>query len=731
VKQVLQNLQNGETIVADVPVPALKAGAALIQTAASLVSVGTERMLVSFAEKSLAGKARARPDLVRQMVDKARREGVITTLEAAFTRLDQPMVLGYSSAGTILAVGEGMSRFSVGERVACAGGNYAVHAEYALVPQNLMARIPDGVDFESAAFTTLASIALHGFRLSGCQVGERVAVIGLGLVGLLTCGIAAAAGCHVIGIDLDAQRVALAHLMGAETSVLRPEAEEACQYFSRGRGADSVLICADAASSDPVNLAGNIARERARVVAVGAVDLSLPRKVYYEKELFFVNSRSYGPGRYDPTYEEGGRDYPIGYVRWTEGRNLEAVLDMLATRRLNVAPLITHRFPIEQAPEAYQLLSGKRKEPFLGILLTYPQEGVTPPQVLAPRHIHPPLPSPAFQPVAVVKLGVLGAGNFASLVMLPAMRGVSQLEMAGICSASGVSAQHAARKYGFRFSAATEDEVIHSPEVNTVAVLTRHHLHTRQVVAALLAGKHVFCEKPLALTVEDLSKVQEALQASPGCLLTVGFNRRFSALAQEMRRFLHSRQEPLAVHYRVNAGYLPLQHWLHDVGQGGGRILGEGCHFVDFLIFLAGDVPLSVRAHNLPDGGKYNQDNVLLTFTFADGSLGTIAYLANGDKAFSKERVEVFCGGRVAVLDDFRTLETAYKGKRTLHRSWLRQDKGHHTEWLAFVQALTQSGTPPIPYKHIFGGVQATLAAVQALQTHSEVHIENAAPSQT
>ncbi|HSQ18703.1 MAG TPA: zinc-binding alcohol dehydrogenase, partial [Anaerolineales bacterium] len=370
-KQLLQNLKNGQTTIAEVPAPVLRPGAVLVRTAASLVSAGTERMVVEFAEKSLVGKARSRPDLVRQTIDKARREGLLTTLEAVFNRLDQPMALGYSSAGTVIAVGAGVQGFHPGDRVACAGGGYAVHAEIALVPQNLLAHLPDNVDFESGAFTTLGAIALHGFRLAESQLGERVGVIGLGLLGLLAVGIAQAAGCQVFGVDLDPARVALAEQMGAR-AVLRPQAEEAAQAFTHGRGLDAILICADTPSADPVELAGVIARDRAKVVAVGAVGLSLPRKIYYEKELSFINSRSYGPGRYDPAYEEKGQDYPPGYVRWTEGRNLQAFADLLASRRLDVTPLISHRFPIDQAPEAYELITGKRKEPFLGVLLTYP-----------------------------------------------------------------------------------------------------------------------------------------------------------------------------------------------------------------------------------------------------------------------------------------------------------------------------------------------------------------------
>jgi len=721
-KQLLQNLRTGETSIADVPLPTPKPGTALVQTAASLVSAGTERMLVEFAEKSLVGKARSRPDLVKQVLSKARREGLLTTVDAAFNRLDQPMPLGYSSAGTIVAVGAGLHGFKVGDRVACAGGGYAVHAEYALVPKKLLVRLPDEVDFESAAFATLGAIALHGFRLAQPQLGEYVAVIGLGLLGLLTVGIARAAGCQVFGVDLNPQRVDLALQTGAE-AVTRDQAEEAAMSWSRGRGADCVLICADTPSDDPVNLAGTIARDRANIVAVGAVGLNFPRALYFQKELSFVNSRSYGPGRYDPEYEEGGHDYPIGFVRWTEGRNLEAIIDLLAQNHLNVNPLITHRFPIDDAPEAYELITGKREEPFLGVLLTYPQ--VSSEALASDKSTAPASPDAGkfdTRKPDTVKLGVLGAGNFATAVMLPAIKQVKDVELVGIVSGSGLSAAHAAKKFGFRYAAESIDQILSASDINTIAILTRHDLHVEQVVACLQAGKHVFVEKPLALDLEQLAEIRSQLVAERP-LLTVGFNRRFAPLAQRMQTFLVDRHEPMVAHYRINAGYIPLTHWLHDPEIGGGRIIGEGCHFIDFLTFLVGESPVSVTAQGLPDAGTYREDNVVLDFTFADGSLGTVSYLANGDKAFPKERVEVFAGGRVAVLDDFRSLEMAHNGWHKTIRSRLRQDKGHKPEWDAFSKAIIQGEKAPIPYEQLFGVTKATFAAVEALRSGERKNI--------
>jgi predicted dehydrogenase len=718
-KQILQNMRDGKTIVVEVPIPTPRAGQALVQVSASLVSAGTERMLVEFGEKSLVGKARSRPDLVRQVLDKMRREGLVSTLQATFNRLDAPMSLGYSSAGTILALGPGMQGFRVGQRVACAGGGFAVHAEYNLVPRNLLTPLPDSVDFESAAFTTLGAIALHGFRLAETQVGERVAVIGLGLLGLLTVQIAAAAGCHVFGIDTNPQRVQLARqLLDARgLAVNRPEAIDGAQAFTSNRGFDSVIICADTPSNDPVELAGAIARDRAKIVATGAVGLSFPRKIYFEKELSFVNSRSYGPGRYDLNYEENGQDYPIGYVRWTEGRNFQTIVELLQSGKLQVAPLITHRFPVEQAPEAYELITGKKKAPFLAVLLCYPVKEVdhTSPSIIRFNQA-------SAKPESAVRLGVLGAGLFANATLLPALKKVADIQLVGIASAGGMHAQHSGKKFGFAYACSDDEQILNDPNINTVAILTRHDTHAGLVVRALQAGKHVFVEKPLALNAEQLKAVSEQLAKSENCLLLTGFNRRFAPLARQLNGFVGAanRVEPLYAHYRINAGYIPTNHWTQDPEQGGGRNIGEGCHFVDFISFLVGSAPISVSAQAMPDNGKYRQDNISMTFNFADGSLGVVDYLASGDKSFAKERVEVFCAGRVAVLDDYRSLEMVRDGQRKVIKSAFKQDKGHFDEMQTFAQAIRAGGPAPIPYEQMIGVTNAMFAAVESIRRDGE-----------
>ena len=710
-KQLLQNIKTGKSTVEEVPVPTPREGQALVRVEASLVSAGTERMVVEFAEKSLVGKARSRPDLVRQVIDKARREGLLNTVQAAFNRLDQPMALGYSSAGTIVALGKGIQGFKVGQRVACAGGGFAVHAEYNVVPRNLLTPLPKNVDFESAAFTTLGAIALHGYRLAEPQIGENVAIIGMGLLGLLVGQIASAAGCNVLGIDIDPARLKLASSLGIQAAS-RQKAVDSAQAFTSNRGFDVVLICADTSSNDPIELAGVIARDRARVVATGAVGLSMPRKIYYEKEISFINSRSYGPGRYDSDYEENGQDYPLGYVRWTEGRNFEAVVDLMSKNKIKVQPLITHRFPIEKAAKAYNVITGKKKEKFLGVLLTYPNEK----QKEETRIIFPSIVNPK---LSIVTLGVLGAGLFANAILLPSIKKADGIELIGIASSGGLHAQHSGKKFKFQYATSDDDEIINDPNINTVAILTRHDSHADLVVKALKAGKHVFVEKPLAINTSQLLEISKQLKAKSQSLLTVGFNRRFAPLAQQLKTSIVDRQSSMYIHYRVNAGYIPLNHWTQDPEIGGGRIIGEACHFIDLITYLVGESPTSVSAHALPDNGKYREDNVSMTFTFPDGSIGVVDYLANGDKSFPKERVEVFCGGQVSVLDDFVSLQIIRDGRKSVAKG--AQDKGHVAEWKAFAKSIREGSEPPIPYEQLIGVTKSTFAAVESLRTRQTI----------
>jgi predicted dehydrogenase/threonine dehydrogenase-like Zn-dependent dehydrogenase len=719
VKQVIQSFKTGELTVAEVPSPGLRRRGVLVRTAASLVSAGTERMVVDFAEKNIVQKARARPDLVRQVVDKAQREGVVTTFDAVRNRLDQPLPLGYSSAGIVVAVGEDVGEFRVGDRVACAGGGYASHAELAYVPRNLAVPLPENVSFEAGAFGTLGAIALQGVRQGDVVLGSNVAVIGLGLLGQLTVQLLKAAGCRVFGIDLNPTRVELARSLGADRASTNETALADGLAMTAGRGFDSVLITADTSSSEPVVLAGDLARDRAIVVAVGAVGMEIPRKVYYEKELDFRLSRSYGPGRYDAEYEEKGQDYPYAYVRWTEGRNIEAFLSLIAEGKLDVDRLITHRFSIDEAERAYDTITGKTGEPFLGVVLTYDVEREL------PRRVELANGATAGSPRAqgAVRLGMLGAGNFANATLLPAMKELPGLELVGIVSGSGMTARHAGDRFGFAYCATEDAELIRDDRINWVAIATRHDLHARQAIAAMRAGKDVFVEKPLALNREELIEVAK-VQRETGRRLMVGFNRRFAPMVEEMRRFLAGHRRPLVATYRANAGAIPANHWTQDPSIGGGRIVGEAVHFIDLLQFLTGSLVAEVHAVSATDARGPIEDEVLMTLTFADGSVGSVVYVSGGDKAFSKERIEVIGDGRVAVLDDFRSMELVHNGKRTRRTERLRPDKGHRGEWVALVNAARGGDASPIPFDQIVATHLTAYAALESLRERRPVPVD-------
>jgi predicted dehydrogenase/threonine dehydrogenase-like Zn-dependent dehydrogenase len=712
-KQVLQHARTGEIAVEEVPAPKLLPGCVMVRIAASLLSAGTERAASEFAEKSLLQKAKSRPDLVSQVMDKVRRDGIFSAVSAVRQRLDQPVSLGYSSAGTVVAVAEDVTDIKVGDRVACAGAGHAVHAELDCVPRLLVAKFSaeSDVSFEEAAFTTVGAVVMHGARLAEVKLGDVVGVIGLGLLGQIAVQILKAAGCRVIGIDIVPDRAALAMSMGSDAaSASAREFYDLCMQYSSGQGADAVLITAQTESNEPVNLAAQVARDRASVVAVGSVGMDLSRRPYFEKELNFRVSRSYGPGRYDAAYEQKGRDYPIGYVPWTETRNMKAFLNLLEERKLNMRALITHRFTIDQAKTAYELISGGSTS-YMGVLLQYSErsdERQTLELVKKPeRNAGPKVP---------VAIGLLGAGNFANGVLLPSIKRASGVEVVSVCSAQGAHAQYSAKKFGFRACATDENKIIEDPDVNTVVVATRHHLHAAQVIAALDAGKNVFCEKPLCLTESELREIVRAKSRAPKSVLMVGFNRRFAPLAVRMKSFLQNIHEPLALHYRVNAGFIARDHWMNDPEQGGGRILGEACHFIDFLSFLTGARPVEVHARDVSDAGRYSGDNVIISLSLEDGSQGTITYVANGNASYSKERIEVFGGNAVAVLQDFRRCELVRQGKKQKIRSIFRQDKGHDGEWRAFVEAIKTQGDAPIPFEDI---VASTLASLRVLDSRS------------
>ena len=706
-KQILQSLKTGQTSLLDVPAPRPAPGQLAIHAHATLVSAGTERMLVEFGKAGWIAKARSQPDKVRMVLEKVRTDGLAATLDAVRSKLDQPLALGYCHVGTVAELGRGVSGFAVGDRVVSNGK----HAEVVCVPQTLCAKVPEGVPDEHAAFTVLAAIGLQGIRLVQPTLGECVVVTGLGLIGLLTVQLLRAQGCRVLGIDFDPQRLALARQFGAE--VVNPGAGEdvlaIAHAFSRGRGVDAVLITASTKSNEPVHQAAQMCRKRGRIVLVGVTGLELSRADFYEKELSFQVSCSYGPGRYDPAYEDGGHDYPIGFVRWTEQRNFEAVLDMLASGALDVAPLVSHRFALEQAQDAYALLSSG--EPSLGILLAYSQEDAA---RLQERTVA--LAPPADAAVAAQgKVAFIGAGNYAGRVLIPAFKAAGA-QLQSVASGGGVSAVHFGRKFGFRKASTDWADCVADADVDTVVIATRHDAHARQVLAALRAGKHVFCEKPLCLTLAELASIEAEARSRPSQLLMLGFNRRFAPQVVKMKGLLATVAEPKSFIMTVNAGAIPPEHWTQDKTVGGGRIVGEGCHFVDLLRHLAGVPITGWHAQSLGQHPALAiiDDKATLALQFADGSTGTIHYLANGDKGFPKERLEVFCAGRVLQLDNFRKLRGwGWKGFSKMNL-W-RQDKGENACAAAFVSAIQDGKSAPIPLEELIEVSRVAIEVAGAL----------------
>jgi len=715
VRQLIQSYKTGEMEIADVPPPSVRAGGVVVRTVRSLVSAGTEKMVVDLAQKSLLGKARARPDLVRKVLDSARKQGVLNTFKKVQTKLDTPIPLGYSSAGVVVEVGEGVPDHRVGDRVACGGAGYANHADYSYVPRNLVARVPDGVSMEDACFSTVGAVALQGVRQADPTLGERVAVLGLGLIGQLSVQLLRANGCQVLGFDPNPSRAALARELGAHQAVSEG-IEQAAERFSQGRGLDAVIVAASAPNAEPLAQAGAIARMRGRVVVVGLVKMEIDRSVYYRKELDLRMSMSYGPGRYDPDFEERGFDYPFAHVRWTEQRNLEAFLDLIADGRLALEPLVSHRYDIGAALDAYELITSGR-EPYLGVLLGYGADDEVP-------IVPPPRVELGARPLSreQVRVGLLGAGSFAQSVLLPALKATGAVEFSSIASAGGTTARRIGGQYGFRVATASAAEVVSSPDVDAVFVLTRHDLHAQLVAEALLAGKHVFTEKPLALTGEDLDAITKAREGAPGGVM-VGFNRRFAPLVGEITRHFEGRSHPLVMHYRVNAGFIPADHWIHDPNEGGGRIRGEACHFIDLCHHLAGARPTRVFAECIAGDARFRgDDNVAITLRFADGSIATLLYTSMGDSRQGKEYLEVFGEGRIARLDDFRSLELQAGGRSQRQRS-ANQDKGFEEEMRRFLAAVRQGGEMPIPYRELVGTTRATLAAVASLRTGAPVDL--------
>jgi predicted dehydrogenase/threonine dehydrogenase-like Zn-dependent dehydrogenase len=710
--QIIQYQKTGEISVDELPAPKLRRGGVLVRNAFSLISAGTERTSVETAQASMLQKARLRPDLIRQVLDNFNREGVLATYKKVRDRVDNFKDLGYSAAGIV--VESAVDDVKVGDRVACAGVGYAVHAEIVSVPRNLVVKVPDEVGFDEAAFTTVSAIAMQGVRQADVCVGEQVVVIGLGLIGLITVQLLKASGCRVLGMDVASRNFDLALTVGCDRCVFsNDDAVLEAQSFTRGYGADAVVITAATTSNQPVELAIQCARKRGTVVAVGTVGMNIPRSPFYEKEINFRMSCSYGPGRYDPDYEERGQDYPLGFVRWTENRNMEAALDMMAERKLNVGALITHRIPVEESLRAYDIITGKVQEGYLGILIQY--SATTDPIALSRR-----LELRASDRTASGRrpvLGFIGAGNFTQSTLLPPLMKLAP-RMRGLATGKPVNAKNIGKKYHFEFCSADAREIIHDTEINLVFVTSRHDSHAHYVAEALRAGKSVFVEKPPALNHEELEAILSAYdeaRAGTAPLLMVGYNRRFSEPVRAIERWFAGRMEPLAMHYRVNAGFTPPTHWMQHPDQGG-RVIGEGGHFIDVMQFLCGARPTSVYAVAPTDSARrYNHDNVLVSITFADGSVATIHYLANGANAVEKEYLEVFGESKTARMWNFKKLECAVGREKST--TSFSGGKGHAEEMKALLDGFESGAGSPIGIDSLAATSRATFAILESLRT--------------
>jgi len=712
-RQVVQNYKTGDLRLEEVPAPVCRKGRLIVRACYSLVSTGTERMKVSQARMNLLQMAKARPDKVRQVLQSVKQIGAMETLKKVQERLDSLTPLGYSLAGIVEEVGDGIDDFAPGDRVACAGEGMACHAEFVSVPRNLCVHVPDNVDLPDAAFATVGAIALNGVRQAGVTVGDSVLVIGLGLVGMLAVQILKAAGCMVIGIDVDQAKIDLAKQCGADAAFHRDEEglEDSLFRMTDGLGIDVIYVAASTKSADPMTLAGKIARDRAKVVIVGMVPVEANWEVYYRKELSVIMSRSYGPGRYDRSYEERGVDYPVGYVRWTEGRNLGEVLRLIGTGRVSPSMLKPKIFPFMEAPIAYQELHESPGKHAAGLLFEYDQT------VVLQRTVETPAIARATTKtttLARVGIGLIGAGNFATGTLIPALKRSAGVDLIGICSAGGLTAASAAKRHGFAFCTSDFEELLADKRIDAVLIATRHDMHAQMAAQAARAGKHVFVEKPLALTKEQLAEVISAQQES-GKIIMPGYNRRFSPLSVAMRDHFSGHAGPIEVICRVNAGTLGRDSWYQDSEEGGWRIVSEGCHFVDLIQYICG-VPVSeVFAYRV--GGNVpgmQNDNCIISLTMTDGSLGTIIYVANGDPSYEKERIEVFGQGRTAVIENWRkaTLLSGGKSKKLSPGS---SGKGHALEIDAFITAVRTGTTSPIPFADAVSCTRTTFACVTSM----------------
>lgn len=706
-KQIIQDLKNGDTILEEVPAPLVKPGQVLIQTTRSLVSLGTERMLVEFGKANFLQKARQQPDKVKEVINKVKTDGLQPTINAVFNKLGQPLPLGYCNVGKVIAVGKGVEEFAVGDRVASNGH----HAEYVSVPKNLVAKIPDGVTDEEAAFTVIGAIGLQGIRLANPTFGETVVVVGLGLIGLITAQLLKANGCQVIGFDYDSAKVALASSFGI-TAVNPGEGIDQVAFvndFTHCVGADAVIITASNKSNEIISQSAKMSRKKGRIILVGVIGLDISRADFFEKELTFQVSCSYGPGRYDESYEQKGQDYPLPYVRWTEKRNFEAILQALASKSIQVEPLITERVPLDQYQQIYGDMSASKS---IASILVYPEKSGEPQRSVS-------IASNAFL-AGKGTVGIIGAGNFTSAMILPCLK-KTPAKLKFISSSAGLSGTTLAKKFGVAQSTTDNNLILKDPEVDLVMVTTRHNAHARMVIDALKAGKHVFVEKPLALNQEELDAVVEAYVES-GKTVSVGFNRRFAPLAVQMKKALGSGNTPMNIIATMNAGMIPANVWVHDMEVGGGRIIGEACHFIDLISYLAGSKVKSVCMSSMGVNPEENTDNATILLKYENGTNGVINYFANGSKAYSKERVEVYHQERTLIMDNWRKL-TGY-GFKNFSSASSSQDKGHQNQFNLLIESIQKGGNAIIPMDDLVNTTKASFAAIESLKTGAWINID-------
>lgn len=719
-KQIVQNYSDGELRIEDVPAPICRSGGVVVRTAYSLVSSGTERMKVSQARMSLIQKAKARPDKVKQVIQTVRQTGVVETYKKVRERLESLTPLGYSLAGHVHEIGGGLDEFELGQPVACAGEGIACHAEYIYVPRNLCVPIPDGVSLEDAAFSTVGAIAVQGVRQSNISLGDRVVVVGLGLVGLLAVQLLKAAGCYVIGVDFDQEKLDLARVCGADLAMLRndPAIEDTIHQATDGMGADVAYIAASADTSDPMDFAGEILRDRGTVAIVGMVQVAADWRVYYQKELSIVMSRSYGPGRYDRNYEFKGIDYPIGYVRWTQRRNLAEFLRLIQTGAVRPSVLDPRTYPLREAPQAYDLLNKGGASAPIAFLFKYPESETEPARVV--EFGKDGTKAPGQKRVGV---GMIGAGNFSTGTLIPALKRCPQAELVALCSAGGLNARSAGDRHDFQYCASDYQELLKDDKIDAVIIATRHDTHARFSADALRAGKHVFVEKPLALNDDQLRSVLDAANDANRILMP-GFNRRFSALSKAVHDVFANRKGPVEINCRVNAGVLKSDSWYQDADEGGWRIVSEGCHWVDLIQYLAG-YPVE-RVYAEMAGGSVpgmQNDNIQISMRLTDGSIATLMYVANGDANYEKERIEVFGRGCVGIIENWRRAVITRNGKRSIVKPVI-PGKGHAEEIAAFINAIADGGESPIPLDSSVTTTLATFAATESAVSQRAIQLD-------